>query len=143
MSRSIALLGSTGSIGESTLQVIRHHPDRLHVEALAALGSKLDRLEQQVRELSPRLVAVQDPAKAVELKARIGDKTEVVSGDEGLLQVARLDGVDLVVAVVTRPLRSTAVDPRDSSWWPSTAYSSARHRCGGLCIRTDCKIRPR
>ncbi len=100
MSRRIAVLGSTGSIGESTLKVVRHHADRLHVEALAALGSKLDRLEQQVHEFHPRLVAVHDPAKAVELQDRVGDETEVVAGEEGLLQAACLDEVDLVVAAV-------------------------------------------
>jgi len=100
VSRSIALLGSTGSVGESTLQVIRHHPDRLHVEALAALGSKLDRLEQQVREFRPRLVAVSDPLKASELQDRVGKETKIVSGELGLLQAARLQRVDLVVAAV-------------------------------------------
>ncbi len=100
MSRRIALLGSTGSIGESTLQVIRHHPERLRIEALAALGSKLDRLEQQVREFRPRLVAVRDPLRATELQDRLGKETKVVSGEGGLLQAARLDSVDLVVAAV-------------------------------------------
>jgi len=100
VSRRIALLGSTGSIGESTLQVIRHHPERLRIEALAALGSKLDRLEQQVREFRPRLVAVRDPLRATELQDRVGKETKVVSGEGGLLQAARLDSVDLVVAAV-------------------------------------------
>jgi 1-deoxy-D-xylulose-5-phosphate reductoisomerase len=98
--RRVSLLGSTGSIGESTLHVIRHHSDRLKVEALAALGSKLDRLEQQVREFRPSLVAVGDPLKASELEGRVGDMTRVVSGDSGLLDAARLEGVDLVVAAV-------------------------------------------
>ena len=100
MRRRVSLLGSTGSIGESTLHVIRHHSDRLKVEALAALGSKLDRLEQQVREFRPSLVAVGDPLKASELEGRVGDMTRVVSGDSGLLDAARLEGVDLVVAAV-------------------------------------------
>lgn len=100
MRRRVSLLGSTGSIGESTLHVIRHHSDRLKVEALAALGSKLDRLEQQVREFCPSLVAVGDPLKASELEGRVGDMTRVVSGDSGLLDAARLEGVDLVVAAV-------------------------------------------
>ena len=100
MSRRIALLGSTGSIGESTLQVILHHPDRLCVEALAAHGSKLDRLEEQVREFRPSLVAVRDPQKAAELQDRVGATAKVVSGEAGLAEVARLEGVDLVVAAV-------------------------------------------
>ena len=100
MSRRIALLGSTGSIGESTLQVILHHPDRLCVEALAAHGSKLDRLEEQVREFRPSLVAVHDPQKAAELQVRVGATAKVVSGEAGLVEVARLEGVDLVVAAV-------------------------------------------
>jgi len=100
LSRRIALLGSTGSIGESTLQVILHHPDRLCVEALAAHGSKLDRLEEQVREFRPSLVAVHDPQKAAELQERVGATAKVVSGEAGLVEVARLEGVDLVVAAV-------------------------------------------
>ena len=100
MSRRIAVLGSTGSIGESTLQVILHHPDRLCVEALAAHGSKLDRLEEQVREFRPSLVAVHDPQKAAELQDRVGATAKVVSGEAGLVEVARLEGVDLVVAAV-------------------------------------------
>ncbi len=100
MSRRIALLGSTGSIGESTLQVILHHPDRLCVEALAAHGSKLDRLEEQVREFRPSLVAVHDPQQAAELQDRVGATAKVVSGEAGLVEVARLEGVDLVVAAV-------------------------------------------
>lgn len=100
MSRSIALLGSTGSIGESTLQVVRHHTDRLRVEALAAQGRKLERLEEQIQELHPRLVAVHDTTKAAELRKRVGGEIEVVSGREGLLQAARLDRVDPVVVAV-------------------------------------------
>ena len=100
MSRRIALLGSTGSIGESTLQVILHHPDRLCVVALAAHGSRLDRLEEQVREFRPSLVAVHDPQKAAELQDRVGATAKVVSGEAGLVEVARLEGVDLVVAAV-------------------------------------------
>ena len=100
MSRRIALLGSTGSIGESTLQVILHHPERLCVEALAAHGSKLDRLEEQVREFRPSLVAVHDPQKAAELQDRVGATSKVVSGEAGLVEVARLESVDLVVAAV-------------------------------------------
>ena len=100
MSRRIALLGSTGSIGESTLQVILHHPDRLCVEALAAHGSKLDRLEEQVREFRPSLVAVHDPQQAAELQDRVGATAKVVAGEAGLVEVARLEGVDLVVAAV-------------------------------------------
>ena len=51
----LAVLGSTGSIGRSTLEVVRHHADRLEVRTLAALGSDLDLLEAQVAEFSPAL----------------------------------------------------------------------------------------
>jgi 1-deoxy-D-xylulose-5-phosphate reductoisomerase len=51
--RQLGLLGSTGSIGISTLEVVRHHPDRLKIATLAAFGNNLDRLEEQIEEFRP------------------------------------------------------------------------------------------
>ena len=100
MKSRLALLGSTGSIGTSALDVIRHHPERLEVVTLAAHGSDLERLEAQIREFKPRVVAVFDAEKATALVARVGNSTRVVTGPEGLLEVATLPEVDLLLAAV-------------------------------------------
>lgn len=98
-SKEIVILGSTGSIGTQTLEVVRSNED-MNVRAIAA-GSNVDLLESQVREFNPEMVCVFDEEKALELKKRISDvKTEVVSGMEGLIECATLDSADIVVAAV-------------------------------------------
>ncbi|MBQ3103681.1 MAG: 1-deoxy-D-xylulose-5-phosphate reductoisomerase [Oscillospiraceae bacterium] len=98
MTRSIVLLGSTGSIGRQTLEVARELG--LRVEALSA-NTSLDLLEQQTREFLPRFVVLYDAAAAKEMKSRIADlKVEVLGGMEGLLTIATLDTADTVVTAV-------------------------------------------
>jgi 1-deoxy-D-xylulose-5-phosphate reductoisomerase len=96
---SLALLGSTGSIGRSTLEVVRHHPERLRVATLAAAGSNLDALEAQARALRPELIAVHDAAAARELARRLPG-FEVASGAEGVKEAASHPSVDRVVAAM-------------------------------------------
>ena len=97
--KKIAILGSTGSIGTQTLEVVRENGD-ITVAALSA-GSNITLLEQQVREFSPRLVAVWNPEKAAELKTRLADmKVKVVSGMEGLLELAVLEEVEILVTAI-------------------------------------------
>ena len=98
--RRLAVLGSTGSVGRSTLDVVRHHPGAVKVEALAARGSRLDLLLRQIEEARPALVAVYDEERAAELAAAVGDGVEVVAGEEGLLRAATLPRVDRVVAAM-------------------------------------------
>ena len=99
MGKTIAILGSTGSIGTQTLEVVIENGD-ITVAALSA-GSNITLLEQQVREFSPRLVAVWNPEKAVELKTRLADmKVKVVSGMEGLLELAVLEEVEILVTAI-------------------------------------------
>ena len=100
MKRRLALLGSTGSIGTSALEVVRHHPERLELVSLAAFGSNLEALEAQVGEFAPRLVAVYDEKKASALVARIGENTAVTVGSEGLIAAATHPDVDLLLAAV-------------------------------------------
>lgn len=98
-SKEIVILGSTGSIGTQTLEVVRSNED-MNVRAIAA-GSNVDLLESQIREFNPEMVCVFDEEKALELKKRISNvKTEVVSGMEGLIECATLDSADIVVAAV-------------------------------------------
>lgn len=100
MMQRLALLGSTGSIGCSALEVVRHHPDRLAIETLATFGRKLDELERQTLEFRPSLVAVYDEIKATELADRVPDGVEVVAGEEGVLAAATAKGVDRVLAAM-------------------------------------------
>jgi 1-deoxy-D-xylulose-5-phosphate reductoisomerase len=95
--KRLALLGSTGSIGEQTLDVVRALPGRFRVTALAA-GRSVDKLAAQVRELRPELVSVADPEVAAALRERLGPApVEIAVGAEGLERVAT-HPADLVVA---------------------------------------------
>jgi len=96
--KRIALLGSTGSIGKNTLKVARHLGEAVQVVALAA-GSNIDLLEQQAKEFSPKIIAVYDKAKAIELQRRLPD-TEVLGGMEGLGAVASYAEADFVVSAI-------------------------------------------
>ena len=96
----IAILGSTGSIGTQTLDVVREHSDELQVVALAA-GSNKERLKEQIKEFHPKLVSLSDEKKAQELKEELaGEQVEVVCGMEGLIEVAGADSADVVVTAV-------------------------------------------
>lgn len=96
--RTISVLGSTGSIGRQSLEVIAALG--LSVGALTA-HSSVGLLEEQARRFRPRLVAATDPAAAADLKTRLADTSiRVVSGAEGLLEAATLSGVDTVITAV-------------------------------------------
>ena len=98
--KKIAILGSTGSIGTQTLDVVREHSDELQVVALAA-GSNKERLKEQIKEFHPKLVSLSDEKKAQELKEELaGEQVEVVCGMEGLIEVAGADSADVVVPAV-------------------------------------------
>ena len=98
--KKIAILGSTGSIGAQTLDVVREHSDELQVVALAA-GSNKERLKEQIKEFHPKLVSLSDEKKAQELKEELaGEQVEVVCGMEGLIEVAGADSADVVVTAV-------------------------------------------
>ena len=98
--KKIAILGSTGSIGTQTLDVVREHSDELQVVALAA-GSNKERLKEQIKEFHPKLVSLSDEKKARELKEELaGEQVEVVCGMEGLIEVAGADSADVVVTAV-------------------------------------------
>ena len=99
MKKTIAILGSTGSIGTQTLEVARENKD-LRVAGLSA-GSNIKLLEAQIREFLPRLVAVWDEKKAEELRTKVSDlNVKVVSGMEGLLELARMEEVEVLVTAI-------------------------------------------
>ena len=94
--KNLAILGSTGSIGTQTLDVVRAHPEMFGVAALAAHRSD-ERIEAQIREFSPAVAVLTDEAAAARLRARYHGATEILSGAEGLLAAAALSAVDTVV----------------------------------------------
>ncbi len=97
--KKIAILGSTGSIGTQTLEVVRENGD-IEVLALAA-GSNITLLEAQIREFGPKLAAVWSEEKARELKSRIRDlDVRVVSGMDGLLEVAAMPEAEILVTAI-------------------------------------------
>jgi 1-deoxy-D-xylulose-5-phosphate reductoisomerase len=100
--QQLTILGSTGSIGVNTLDVVRRHPRRYRVVALCA-HSQVDRLFEQCVEFQPRHAVVGDPLLAAELAARLaiaGCPTEVSHGPEALLRMAELPEVDAVMAAI-------------------------------------------
>lgn len=98
--KRIVILGSTGSIGCQTLEVVREHREDFEITALAA-GSSIDKLEVQAREFLPKLVCVWDSEKALELKKRLSDTgISVVNGMEGMIACATEDTADIVVGAV-------------------------------------------
>ena len=98
--RSISILGSTGSVGTSTLKVVDAFPDQLRVVALAA-GGNLELLAEQIARYRPELVSVRDPRDVEPLRRRLqGAKVEIVSGAEGACAVATLPSADAVIAAI-------------------------------------------
>ena len=98
--KTVNLLGSTGSVGASTLQVVRENPGLFRVAGLAA-GSQSDALEIQIREFSPKAVFLADPKAAGELAAKFGKKLKVFSRSEGLRDFSDFVSADILVAATT------------------------------------------
>lgn len=97
--RRISILGSTGSIGTQTLDVVRNNDD-VTVAALTA-GSNIDLLEAQIREFKPEMAALWDEQKAKELKLRVQDMdVRIACGMEGMLEAAVIASADMVVTAV-------------------------------------------
>jgi 1-deoxy-D-xylulose-5-phosphate reductoisomerase len=98
--KNIALLGSTGSIGQSTLSVVEKFPDRFKVVALAA-GNNVELLEKQVRQFKPAVASVASERSAENLKKRCaGLKVRIFSGIEGMVRVAAAEEADITVSAV-------------------------------------------
>jgi len=98
--KNISLLGSTGSIGQSTLSVVEKYPDRFRIVALAA-GINVDFLEKQVRKFKPAIVATASEESAEGLRKRCTDlKIRIFSGVEGMIQVATAEDADITVSAI-------------------------------------------
>ncbi len=97
--KKIGILGSTGSIGTQTLEIVRNNKD-LQVCAVAA-GSNVHKMEDQIREFSPRLAVMWDEGAARDLRARVADTgTKVLQGMEGLLEIAVMEEIQVLVTAI-------------------------------------------
>ena len=98
--KTIIILGSTGSIGTNTLDIVQRFPNEFRVAGLTA-GNNIDKLEEQIRAFAPRVVAVSQEAAAVTLRQRCaGLPVEVLSGEAGIAQVASLPEAELVISAI-------------------------------------------
>jgi 1-deoxy-D-xylulose-5-phosphate reductoisomerase len=97
--KNVVLLGSTGSIGTSTVKVAEDLADRIRLLGLAA-GNNVELLLEQTRKHRPEAISITDPAKAQELRDSLGTACEVFSGAEGLLKLATLPEADIVLIAI-------------------------------------------
>src|SRR5512135_1633513 len=97
--RNVVLLGSTGSIGTSTIKVAEDLPDRIRLVGLAA-GNNQELLLDQVRRHQPAAISINDAAKAAQLRETLGTRPEVYSGSEGLVKLATLPAADIVLIAI-------------------------------------------
>lgn len=97
--KKILILGSSGSIGVNTLNVVRKFPDKFIVTGLT-VNLKIDILEQQIKEFHPEFVVVTDESKAKELHSNIGNLCEILVGDEELLRVSSERDYDILLGAI-------------------------------------------
>src|SRR6516164_7564661 len=97
--KRVVLLGSTGSIGTSTIKVAQDLPDRIHLLGLGA-GNNTELLLEQTRKHQPQAISIGDPAKAEELRAKVGGGIQVYSGADGLLKLATMPDADVVLIAI-------------------------------------------
>lgn len=144
--KKIAILGSTGSIGTQTLDVVRTNKD-IEVTALAA-GSNITLLEEQIREFGPKLAAVWDEKKAAELKDRVRDlDVKIVSGMEGLLEVSTEPSSEILVTAIVgmigiRPTIAAMEAGKDIALANKETLVTAGHIIMPLAQEKNVKILP-
>src|SRR6185503_17978626 len=97
--KNVVLLGSTGSIGTSTLKVAGDLPDRVRLLGLAA-GNNAELLLDQTRQHQPAAISITAPVKAAALREALGLSTKVLSGPEGLLELATMPEADIVLIAI-------------------------------------------
>src|SRR3954463_15418546 len=97
--KKVVVLGSTGSIGTSTIKVAEDLPDRIRLLGLAA-GNNTELLLEQTLKHKPEAICITDPAKAKEMQDVLGTRAKVFSGDDGLVQLATLPSADIVLIAI-------------------------------------------
>ena len=146
MMKNIAILGSTGSIGTQTLEIVRYNQD-LRVTALAA-GSNVRLMEQQIREFGPKLACLWEEEKAAQLRTLVADlDVKVVSGMEGLIETAAEASSDMVVTAVVgmigiRPTIAAMEAGKDIALANKETLVTAGHIIMPLAVKTGVRILP-
>lgn len=97
--KNVVLLGSTGSIGTSTIKVAEDLPDRIRLVGLAA-GSRVDELAEQANRIQPELISIQSEANLGPLKEKLNSQIPVSSGEAGLIELATLPSADIVLIAI-------------------------------------------
>ena len=144
--KNIAILGSTGSIGTQTLEVVRENKD-IKVTGLAA-GGNIELLEAQIREFKPAMAAVWSEEKAGELRRRVRDTdVKVVSGMDGLLEVAVMEESEILVTAIVgmigiRPTIAAIEAGKDIALANKETLVTAGHIIMPLSKRHGVKILP-
>ena len=146
MRKKISVLGSTGSIGTQTLEIVRYNQD-IEITALAA-GSNVELLEKQVREFPPKTACLWDEKAAAELKVRIADlEVKVVSGLEGLIEAATEPEAQIVVTAIVgmigiRPTIAAMEAGKDIALANKETLVTAGHIIMPLARKMGVKILP-
>ena len=146
MVKNISILGSTGSIGTQTLEVVRYNKD-IKVTALAA-GSNVDLIEKQIREFKPEIACLWSEEKAKELKERVKDlDVKILSGMEGLIVVATEPKAEIVVTAVVgmigiRPTIAAMEAGKDIALANKETLVTAGHIIMPLAKKMGVKILP-
>src|SRR6266850_5139481 len=97
--KNVVLLGSTGSIGTSTIKVAEDLPERIRLVGLGA-GNNVDLLLEQTRKYQPEAISIIDPAKAQELRNKLGPSANISSGPDGLVKLATMPSADIVLIAI-------------------------------------------
>src|SRR5262245_55040331 len=97
--RNVVVLGSTGSIGTSTVKVAEDLPDHIRLLGLGA-GNNLDLLLEQTRKHRPEAISITDPDKAEIAREALGTSTRVFAGADGLIHLATLPAADIVLIAI-------------------------------------------
>ncbi|SDB59094.1 1-deoxy-D-xylulose-5-phosphate reductoisomerase [Butyrivibrio sp. INlla16] len=145
--RKIVLLGSTGSIGTQTLDVVRANPDGLKIVGIAANRS-VDKVEQQVREFRPKYVAMYDEDAAKDLKIRLSDMpVKILSGMDGLVEISQVEEADTVLTAVVgmigiRPTMAAIESGKDIALANKETLVTAGHIIMPLAEKMNVKILP-
>jgi 1-deoxy-D-xylulose-5-phosphate reductoisomerase len=98
--KALVVLGSTGSIGTQTLEVVRAYPNRFRILGLAARANA-DLIARQVEEFSPETVCILEAGAADRLRRAVGDRCRVLEGPEGMVEIARWPGADMLLIAIS------------------------------------------
>ncbi|ENQ3079763.1 1-deoxy-D-xylulose-5-phosphate reductoisomerase [Bacillus cereus] len=146
MVKYISILGSTGSIGTSALDVVAAHPEHFQIIGLTA-NENIDMLEQQIQTFQPRIVSVGTKELANTLRSRISTRTKIVYGEDGFIEVATHPDSNLVLTSVVGvagllPTIEALKEKKDIAIANKETLVAAGHIVTELAKKNDCRLIP-